>query len=167
MSITKQIETIRDRLASKRQHLAVAESLTGGRIQSLITSVSGVSTVFAGGITAYSVDQKVKHLKINREHAKGCNAVSAQVAEEMAIGASQMFDVEWSVATTGYAEAEPSRNVDTPFAFISVFHQAKVRHCVTVRLEFHGILRDRKTAQEFFAEAAVGRLHRFVKNNAT
>ena len=45
-----------------RLTLAVAESLTAGLVQARVASVSGSSDYFLGGITAYSLDEKVRHL---------------------------------------------------------------------------------------------------------
>lgn len=67
--------------------LAVAESLTGGTLQARITANHGVSSHFLGGITAYHIDQKVKHLGVDREHAQKVNCVSQEVANQMALGA--------------------------------------------------------------------------------
>ena len=53
-------------LRGPRLTLAVAESLTGGRVQARITAISGASEFFLGGMTAYSLDQKVRHLGVSR-----------------------------------------------------------------------------------------------------
>ncbi|MFN5560840.1 MAG: CinA family protein, partial [Opitutaceae bacterium] len=36
--------------------LAVAESLTGGRLQARVTAESGSSAYFLGGVTAYTIE---------------------------------------------------------------------------------------------------------------
>ena len=50
--------------------LAVAESLTSGHLQAAIGARSGASDFFLGGITAYSIDQKVTHLGVDRDEAE-------------------------------------------------------------------------------------------------
>ena len=97
------VEEIHVRLRRAGWQLAVAESITGGRIQSLVTAVSGASDVFVGGVTTYTIDQKVAHLGVEREVAIECDAVSEQVAHEMALGVCAMFGCACGVATTGYA----------------------------------------------------------------
>ena len=75
-------------LREPRLTLAAAESLTAGNVQARIASVSGASGYFRGGVTAYSIEEKVKLLGVNRAAAKRVNCVSARVAEEMAAGAT-------------------------------------------------------------------------------
>ena len=104
-------------VASPRLTLSVAESLTSGRLQAMIGSISGASTFFLGGITAYSTDEKVRHLGIDRAEAEAVNSVSASVAEQMACGACRLFGSDLGVATTGYAEPFPAGKIEVPFAW--------------------------------------------------
>ena len=53
---------LRRRMLVHDKTLAVAESLTCGHLQALVGSVSGASDFFCGGVTAYNIDQKVRHL---------------------------------------------------------------------------------------------------------
>jgi len=100
--------------------LAVAESLTAGRLQALIASVSGASAYFAGGVTVYSLEAKIRLLKANRKRVMADNGVSAAVAEQMAVGACRLFGAGYGIATTGYAEAAPKAGVMAPFAWWAV-----------------------------------------------
>lgn len=100
--------------------LAVAESMTGGQVQAEITAVSGASAYFLGGITAYTLDQKVKHLGVKRAAAAKVDCVSAGVAEQMARGAARLFGADVAVATTGYAEQAKEQGVDAPFAYWAI-----------------------------------------------
>jgi len=104
-------------LRGPRLTLAVAESVTCGRIQARIGAVSGASEFFLGGMTAYSLDQKVRHLGVDRAEAEGANGVSQRVAEQMARGACILFGADLGVATTGYAEPFAGRGVAQPFAW--------------------------------------------------
>jgi nicotinamide-nucleotide amidase len=104
-------------LQAPRLTLAVAESLTCGRLQARIGAVSGASEFFLGGITAYSLEQKVRHLGVDRAQAEAANSVSAPIAEQMARGACVLFGADVAVATTGYAEASPQAKVESPFAW--------------------------------------------------
>jgi nicotinamide-nucleotide amidase len=71
--------------------LATAESVAAGRLQSMIAAVSGASTFFQGGITAYNIDQKVRLLGVERAHAELVNCDSERVAAEMAEAATRLF----------------------------------------------------------------------------
>src|SRR5205085_7030028 len=91
-------------LGKPRLTLAVAESLTSGHVQSGVGAISGASNFFLGGITAYSLEEKVNLLGVDRRAARKVDCVSAEVAREMARGVCRVFGSELGVATTGYAE---------------------------------------------------------------
>ncbi len=105
--------------------LAVAESLTCGRLQAHLGAVSGASGYFLGGITAYTLEQKVKHLRVNRAAARRVDCVSQRVAVEMALGAVALFGAEVGVATTGYAEPNPTAGVKVPLAWWAICHRQR------------------------------------------
>ena len=88
-------------LAGKK--LATAESLTGGGIGQTITSVSGASAVFAGGVISYTNEVKNKVLGVPVEILDTCGAVSAPVAKAMAQGARTVIGADVAVAVTGLA----------------------------------------------------------------
>ena len=83
--------------------LATAESLTGGGIGQAITSVSGASAVFAGGIISYTNEVKNKVLGVPVEILDTHGAVSAPVAKAMAEGARRVIGAHVAVAVTGLA----------------------------------------------------------------
>ncbi len=83
--------------------LAVAESCTGGNIAHFITSNSGSSAYFKGGVIAYSNEIKIKLLDVPAEMIEIHGAVSQQVAEAMAIGAQKALNADYTIATTGIA----------------------------------------------------------------
>ena len=144
-------------LREPRWMVAAAESLTSGRVQGLLGSISGASEFFCGGITAYSLEQKVKLLGVNRKTAESADSVSETVAKEMAIGAIQAFGADWAVATTGYAETAPERGVMIPFAWWAVArHHAQDLAVTTGRVECPGL--DRIQAQQHIAEVVLGEL---------
>ncbi|OGS80655.1 MAG: damage-inducible protein CinA [Flavobacteria bacterium RIFCSPLOWO2_12_FULL_31_7] len=90
-------------LTKKELTLSVAESCTGGKIAELITSVSGASAYFQGGIVAYSNQIKVDLLKVNSEIIEAFSVVSAAVAKEMALNCKAIFNTDFAIATTGNA----------------------------------------------------------------
>jgi nicotinamide-nucleotide amidase len=112
-------------LRAPRLTLAAAESLTCGRVQARVGEVSGASNFFLGGLTAYSLEQKVRHLGVDRAAAKKVNCVSAEVAEQMACGVCALFGSDLGVATTGYAEPSPADDVADPFAWWGIAHRRR------------------------------------------
>ena len=105
--------------------LAVAESLTVGHLQAKIAAVSGASEFFLGGVTAYTLEQKVKLLGVNRAHARRVNCVSQRVAVEMAYGVAQLFGADLAAATTGYAESSRADGVKNPMAWWAICQRVK------------------------------------------
>lgn len=108
------IEEVTGRLLrEKKRTLAVAESCTGGKIASLITSVPGCSDYFLGSVTAYSNTSKCAILGVNQASIQSHGAVSQAVVEEMARGARERFGADISIATTGIA-GPSGGSVDKP-----------------------------------------------------
>ena len=83
--------------------LATAESLTGGMIGSLLTAVPGASAVYKGGIICYTNEIKANVLGVPAELLETWGAVSAPVAEKMALGVRKLMHTDLSVAVTGLA----------------------------------------------------------------
>ena len=88
-------------LAGKR--LATAESLTGGGIGAALTSVSGASKVYAGGVISYTNAVKHSLLGVPMELLEKLGAVSAPVAKAMAEGAKRALNADAAVSVTGLA----------------------------------------------------------------
>lgn len=143
--------------------LAVAESLTAGHLQARIASESGASDYFLGGVTAYSLEQKVKLLGVNRAHAKSVGCVSQRVAVEMAAGVAKMFEADLAMATTGYAEPAPKKMVRTPQAWWAICH----RHRSGTAMVLSGFVEvpgaDRVTAQARVAETVLQELVQYLR----
>jgi nicotinamide-nucleotide amidase len=145
-------------LATPALTLAAAESLTCGRVQARVGEISGASEFFLGGITAYSLEQKVRHLGVVRAAARRVHSVSAGVAEQMARGVCELFGSDLGVATTGYAEPSVADRVAEPFAWWAVAHRKRGK-CVAVR---HGRVEcpgaTRIDAQTIVADAVLAEL---------
>lgn len=152
-------------LQAPRLTLAAAESLTCGRVQARVGEISGASEFFLGGITAYSLEQKVRHLRLDRVAARRVKCVSAAVAEQMARGVCALFGSDLGVATTGYAERSPADGVAEPFAWWAIAHRrARGRGFVGVfsgRVECPGA--KRIDAQMIVADAVLAELLEYLR----
>ena len=83
--------------------LALAESCTGGLLAERLTETPGSSEYFKGSAVTYSNDAKAKVLGVPEAQLEEFGAVSAEVAESMALGALEVFDADFSVSITGIA----------------------------------------------------------------
>lgn len=96
-------EEIINILLRNSEKLSVAESCTGGSISQLITSVSGCSSVYNGGICVYSNEAKSSILGVDKNDIENYGAVSQEVVEQMALQAMVKFRSDYSIATSGIA----------------------------------------------------------------
>jgi len=96
-------EVIGKQLKAKEQTVTLAESCTGGYIGNMITSVSGSSAYFPGGIIAYSNHIKVNILGVSKTTIETYGAVSREVVEQMAAGVKKLFNSDYAIATSGIA----------------------------------------------------------------
>lgn len=83
--------------------IAVAESCTGGLVAKRITDIPGSSSVFSGGIVAYSNQAKISQLDVSSSTLQKFGAVSQQTALEMATGVKEKFSADFGIAITGIA----------------------------------------------------------------
>lgn len=101
------IDELSSRLISvcreKKLTFGTAESCTGGMIAAAVTSVSGASEAFFGGIVSYDNSVKEQLLGVSHDTLIAHGAVSEETACEMARGAISALRVGFSVAVTGIA----------------------------------------------------------------
>ncbi len=90
-------------LRSRRQTLAVAESLTGGLLAATIVDVPGASNAFRGGLVVYATDLKATLAGVPLELLTAHGPVHPDVAAALAGGARQRCAADWGLATTGVA----------------------------------------------------------------
>ena len=98
------IKNISNCMLDNNYTLSVAESCTGGLISSCVTSQSGSSKYFKGGIVAYSDNLKVRLLGINKLDIVEYGVVSKEIVELMALHARHRSGVDFSIATTGWMD---------------------------------------------------------------
>lgn len=103
-------KALRKILQQKKLTISTAESCTGGKIASLITSVSGSSAYFKGSIIAYSNEIKTQFLDIPEKILKNYGAVSKEVVEAMALNIKIKFNTDLSIAVSGIAGPDGGTN---------------------------------------------------------
>lgn len=83
--------------------VSTAESCTSGRIAASLTSISGASDYFQGGIVCYQDELKIRFLGVSADDIRKYDVVSRQVVEQMVRGACKLFHTDYALASTGYA----------------------------------------------------------------
>lgn len=142
--------------------LSVAESCTGGKISSLITSIPGISKSFKGSIISYSNEIKERVLRVKRETLENFGAVSRETAIQMARGVMEVCESDIGLAVTGIAgptggtAAKP-----VGLVFVSLCTEDSI-NCWEHR--FYG---DRKKIQTYAAKNALNHLRLFLVQNIT
>ena len=100
MSLNQKIVSL---LKKKKLKLAIAESCTGGKLSSAITSVSGSSKVFDMGLVTYSNQAKTSVLKVPKKIIKKNGAVSVQCCLAMVNNLSKISKAKLCISVTGIA----------------------------------------------------------------
>lgn len=94
---------VNDALRGRGFTLSVAESCTGGGVAAAVTSVSGSSEIFKGGVVAYANEIKRDVLSVSEESLLAYGAVSEEVVRQMVAGVASLMHTECAIATSGVA----------------------------------------------------------------
>ena len=112
--------------------IVTAESITGGGIGSALTAVPGSSAVYKGGVISYTNEVKHNLLGVDYALLNTFGAVSAPVAEAMALGARKALEADVAVSVTGLAGPggdEFGNPVGTVFIGFSDENTTTVKEC--------------------------------------
>ena len=110
------IKTMTERSLS----LATAESLTGGLLGAVLTSVPGASACFLGTVVSYATPMKKAMLGVSKELIADHTVVSEEVALAMAIGVQDLTHADGVVAVTGVAGPDPQEGHEPGEVWICV-----------------------------------------------
>jgi nicotinamide-nucleotide amidase len=121
----KELEQIGTGLLGRKETIAVAESVTSGLLQFAFSNIPNGIKLYQGGITAYNVGQKYKHLGVEPIHAVETNCVSQQIADQMAMQVCRQFGSHWGISITGYATPVPESD-NQVFAYYAIVYNNTV-----------------------------------------
>ncbi|AFZ25358.1 competence/damage-inducible protein CinA-like protein [Cylindrospermum stagnale PCC 7417] len=145
-------------LRISRETLSVAESCTGGGLGQMLTEISGSSEYFWGGVISYDNSVKVGLLGVNPEDLDKFGAVSATVAEQMAIGVKTRLSTTWGLSITGIAG--PTGGTDEkPVGLVYVGLAGPKDEVTSFEYRF-GTIRGRALTRHVSANAALDNLRR-------
>ncbi|MDP3680597.1 MAG: competence/damage-inducible protein A [Flavobacterium sp.] len=114
-------------LTKQNKTISTAESCTGGKIAAVLTSVSGASKYFKGGVVSYATAAKIDVLGVSESLIKEHSVVSRAVVSEMALNIKNMMKTDYAIATTG--NAGPSKgdsNAEVGAVFIALATPSEV-----------------------------------------
>ena len=132
--------TLVSELKKYNMTVTTAESCTGGKVASRITSVSGASSVFEKAFVTYSDKAKHDELGVKKTTLEKYSAVSEQTVKEMAEGARKRSGADIALATTGYAgPTGGTKNDPVGTVYIAVATETET---VIKKLNLNGHIRD-------------------------
>jgi nicotinamide-nucleotide amidase len=131
------LEYIVQALTKANKTVTSAESCTGGLIASLLTSISGSSSIFEGGIVSYSNDIKRSWLGVSKETLEQYGAVSELCVREMMEGALNASLADFAVATSGVA-GPGGGSEEKPVGTVFVGARSKQGEIIVERLLLKG-----------------------------
>jgi PncC family amidohydrolase len=95
---------------ARRLTIATAESCTAGAAAQLLAGAPGAGDVFHGGFIVYTKQQKTIGLGVPAGLIAEHTAVSAQVAQAMAIGAIERSSADLTLSITGVLGPDPDED---------------------------------------------------------
>ncbi len=102
-NLDKTVTNIVQLCKERAYHIATAESCTGGMLSSILTSISGASSVFEVGICCYANRIKESVLYVPNDQLTNCGAVSPEVCDSMLLGLHKISQADIGIAVTGIA----------------------------------------------------------------
>jgi nicotinamide-nucleotide amidase len=130
-------EVILRLMRDKKLTLSAAESCTGGLFSDMITSVSGSSQVFKGGVICYSNEIKHTILNVPAEMLEGegtPGAVSTETAARLAEQMRNIAKTDYAVAITGIAGPAELEGKPPGLVYIAVSTGGRSTRIETLRL---------------------------------
>ncbi len=159
-------KVIGDLLLNRHETVSIAESCTGGRIASLITSISGASRYFYGSVTSYDNSIKRNVLGVPQKILDEYGAVSRECAEAMACGVLKLMNTGYSLSTTGIAGpcgGTSQKPVGT--VWVAVAHSDSSHNNISVTSKCFHFSSDRERNIERFASNALNLLRLTLLND--
>ncbi|CAN5458372.1 MAG: competence/damage-inducible protein A [Actinomycetota bacterium] len=119
-------------LRHRGETVAVAESLTGGRIAAELSDQPGSSDFFVGSLVCYTTASKAAVALVPDELLERRGPVSEEVAGALAVGAAARFDAALGLGATGVAgpgahDGEPAGTICVGAAYRSTVITRRLR----------------------------------------
>lgn len=147
-------------LLEKKETLAIAESCTGGLVSSLMTDISGSSSIIRANFVTYANEAKTKYLNVSEDTLSKYGAVSEQTATEMVNGLLNATNSDYALATTGIAgPTGGTKEKPVGLVYIGISNKKTLRvYKYNVTPKYPRIL-----IKYMFAKQALKYLYEFIK----
>jgi len=106
--------------------ISIAESVTSGLLQCAFSNIPDASTFYQGGITAYNVGQKARHLLVDPVHALSCDSVSDKLAQDLARNVCNLFTSNYGIGIVGYAARMPEKQINSLYAYYAISFEGEI-----------------------------------------
>lgn len=120
---------VHNRLLARGETVAVAESLTGGRVAAMLTDTPGASATFRGALVVYATDLKTHLAGVPDPLLDAEGPVSPEVAAALAAGARDRLQATYGLGVTGVAgpDGQGGREPGTVYLALAGPDQANLR----------------------------------------
>ncbi|MEE3003490.1 MAG: CinA family protein [Pseudomonadota bacterium] len=134
--INKVVADLQQLMQSNELSLGLAESVTGGLLSATLTTKSGASSWYLGGICAYSNIAKMKILNVLPEDIETYGAVSQEISTSLAVSVKQKLETTHAIALTGEAGPNISqRRYPVGTVFLTILSELELKE---IRLNLTG-----------------------------
>ncbi len=144
------LEQISEILLEHQQTVAVAESVTAGYLQFLLSNLPQASSILEGGITAYNCAQKTRHLGVEPIYALPRFGVGADISKRMAMEVTSLFSASVGIGITGFADRFSDQDQGA-VAFLSIVYLGKE----VLAAQLNSVAPDFSSRQIDFAEQTI------------
>jgi nicotinamide-nucleotide amidase len=119
--LTALADALHGRLRARGETLATAESLTGGMVGAVLTSIAGASETYRGGVVVYATDLKASLGGVPADLLEARGPVDPDVALALADGVRSRLGATWGVGVTGVAgpDAQGGKTVGTVYVAVA------------------------------------------------
>lgn len=123
--LSSDLEVIRKFCLEGSYKIAVAESVTAGTVQMLLSNMKQAGLFYQGGVTTYTCEMKHHLLHIPLDKCQETNGVTQEITDLMSENVSVLFKSNIGISLTGYASAIPEQGIFEKFAFVSISFNGK------------------------------------------
>jgi nicotinamide-nucleotide amidase len=128
------LQTISRNLISKKETIAVAESMSSGVLQLALSALPDSAGFYQGGLTSYTLGQHRNHFQPGSARSSETHeCVSQSAAVNMSFHIAELYSSDWGVGITGYTQPVPESD-NRVYAWYAIAHKNKLVHTEKISL---------------------------------